>query len=71
MDHRPAALLRRERLSRIVRNETWTAKAEYLSDIVMGHVNPVLRSASMSAANVGPWSDPQNTEEAAISPAVV
>ncbi len=45
----------RERISRIVRNETWQSKVEYLSDIVMSGVEPILRTASRPAAEVGPW----------------
>lgn len=45
----------REKISRIVRNETWSAKVEYLSDIVMGRQSRVLRSAALPKKEVGPW----------------
>jgi len=46
----------RETISRLVAAETWRAKVEHLSDIVMARVNPSIRAASKPRAEVGPWS---------------
>ena len=46
--------------------DTWHAKAEYLSDIVMSRTGPVLRSASRPAAEVVPW-EATSTEKAPVT----
>ena len=43
----------RESISQSVRNETWHAKAEYLSDLIEGKLHPILRSATMPVGRLG------------------
>ena len=49
----------RESISRIVRNETWKSKVEYLSDLITSDTETVLQSASRAKSEVGPWHEEQ------------
>lgn len=49
----------REAISRIVRNETWRSKVEYLSDLISSQADAVLHSASRLKSEVGPWHEEQ------------
>lgn len=56
----------RESISRIVRNETWQSKVEYLSDIISSQADTVLQSASRPKSEVGPWHEEQVDSSAII-----
>jgi glycosyltransferase involved in cell wall biosynthesis len=45
----------RKAISRLVASETWRAKVEHLSDIVMTGLCPLLQAASKPRSEVGPW----------------
>jgi glycosyltransferase involved in cell wall biosynthesis len=47
-----------EAISEIVAHETWEAKVEHLSNIIMDHTNPPRRTTSKPKSEVGPWSVP-------------
>lgn len=58
----------RDAIGRTVQSETWQSKVEYISDLIAARTNPILRTASMPSAQVGPWRQPARQEPVPIDP---